>query len=510
MGQFKPMVKMTTTEPSVILKLKKGGKVASKSDGHKAMHETMESSMFEAAEHGKAPKKPSMAARRQAMNPQFKKGGKVAHKQLGGGMPMAAPMARAPMAAMGRSKLAKMAPAAQAARLAQVRRALTGMKKGGSTADCAALERELKQHESMSSGKAHPQKKANGGSITASMAKTTVKGNAGKYANTDMETADRKNSAKGTGKVKLGAAGYADGGTISGNAGKFKNTMMVTADRRNSASGTKGVRMGNAGGFKKGGKIIRQADGGGVGSGTSSNMFFPVSSSSGVTPFPVSSPVTPAQQAAFQASGMGTPQSSSTDMNKIQTVTPAQQAAFQASGMYRAPTEDEKNRFSSMSSSPTDAQQAAYQASMSKPVEEPKTSFNQMFTPPTQKQQDDFSSSFMSPTQMRSDQQAPDTFYRKNMFTKGLGYKAGGNVKGGWENRPANTAKAGVTNTSTGGVRNGAGGYKKGGSAKKAYATGGNVIDDGKAVKMPARPISKPVANTVQSGTFKKGGLAKA
>jgi hypothetical protein len=354
MGQFKPMVKMTTTEPSVILKLKKGGKVASKSDGHKAMHETMESSMFESAEHGKAPKKPSMSARRQAMNPQFKKGGKVAHREMGGGMPMggapmaapAAPMGapmggagrppmRAPMAAMGRAKLAAMAPAMQAARAAQVRRALTGMKKGGSTASCAALERDLKHHESLSGSKAHPQKKAEGGSITAPMAKTTIKGNAGKFVNTDMETADRKNPAKGTGAVKNGAAGYADGGTISGNEGKFKDTMMVTADRTNSAKGTGAVKMGAA------------------------------------------------------------------------------------------------------------------------------------------------------------------------------GYKGGGTISGDWENRPADTAEAGVTNTSTGGVRNGAGGYKKGGSAKKAYATGGNVVDDGKAEKMPSRPKSQPVANNMQSGTYRRGGKVR-
>ena len=32
MGQFQPMVKMMTTEPSVELKLKKGGKVAKKAD----------------------------------------------------------------------------------------------------------------------------------------------------------------------------------------------------------------------------------------------------------------------------------------------------------------------------------------------------------------------------------------------------------------------------------------------------------------------------------------------
>ena len=41
MGQFKPMIKMETTEPSVVLKLKKGGHVSMKHkehDGHKPMH----------------------------------------------------------------------------------------------------------------------------------------------------------------------------------------------------------------------------------------------------------------------------------------------------------------------------------------------------------------------------------------------------------------------------------------------------------------------------------------
>ena len=39
MSQFKPMVKMFTDEPSVILKLKKGGKVkaAGQADGFKSM-----------------------------------------------------------------------------------------------------------------------------------------------------------------------------------------------------------------------------------------------------------------------------------------------------------------------------------------------------------------------------------------------------------------------------------------------------------------------------------------
>ena len=57
MGQFKPMVKMFTDEPKVILKLKKGGKVHSKHEehhGHKAMHHMH----HDEAEHGHSPKKP--------------------------------------------------------------------------------------------------------------------------------------------------------------------------------------------------------------------------------------------------------------------------------------------------------------------------------------------------------------------------------------------------------------------------------------------------------------------
>ena len=89
----------------------------------------------------------------------------------------------------------------------------------------------------------------------------------------------------------------------------------------------------------------------------------------------------------------------------------------------------------------------------------------------------------------------------------GGGYANGGTIKGGnWENRPANTAKAGKTGGTTGGVRKGnAGGYKEGGATKKAYATGGTV-DTGKPVAMPKKPVSRPVSNSMQSGTFKKGG----
>lgn len=346
MGQFKPMVKMFTNEPSVILKLKKGGKVASKAAGQSEGFKSMASNnakIFEGAEAGVAPKKPSMAERRRSMNPnQYAKGGKVAHKQYGGGM--AAPgmvagstgPAPAPMQAMGRQALAGMPPAQRMARAAQVRRAMAGMKDGGS-AECKALEKELKHHEAMSASKAHG--KASGGAIDKAETKTTVKGNAGKYANTKMDTA-HKDKAHGTGGVKeANAGGYAKGGNVS----KFVNTKMHDGDKADKAHGTGGVKMSNAGGFKKGGKVP------------------------GLT---------------------------------------------------------------------------------------------------------------------------------------------GATVEGGdWENRPANSAKPGKVNGTTGGVKEAnAGGFKKGGSAKKAYATGGNVVSDGKAEKMPRHFVSRPVANSLQSGTFKKGG----
>jgi hypothetical protein len=106
MGQFKPMVKMETTEPSVILKLKKGGHVAMKSkgeNGHAPMKKMDGGAM--GAMSGtpaligrpalnapvRAPSRPSMAARRMAMMaaqrprmaapaadmPMMKKGGKA-------------------------------------------------------------------------------------------------------------------------------------------------------------------------------------------------------------------------------------------------------------------------------------------------------------------------------------------------------------------------------------------------------------------------------------------------
>jgi hypothetical protein len=402
MGQFKPMVKMYTDEPSVILKLKKGGKVHHKETkkqelaehGHKSMHHHAMGGMHHAfeSEHGSAPKKPSMSERRKAMNPnQYKKGGKVEHK-LDGGM-MGAPMG-APMAPMARPAISAMDPRARMARAAMVRKALTGMKKGGHMGmekHIEKLEKELHHHESMSADKAHKMHhKASGGAIDSAETRTTIKGNAGKYAKTKMDTAHR-DSAHGTGEIHEGKpAGYKHGGkmhhkatggaipadthesknkgkikmhgTIEGNEHDYLNTEMHSA-KRDKAHGTGGIKEQNAGGFKRGGKIHHKATGG-------------------------------------------------------------------------------------------------------------------MIPAATQKG-------------MKEDKLKGDTY-------------EGGN----WENRAADTATAGVKNRRTGEVHeSNAGGFKHGGHAsKKHYATGGNVVSDGKAVKMPKHFVSRPVANSLQSGTFARGG----
>lgn len=202
MGQFKPMVKMMTTEPTVELKLKKGGSAHKKmKHGGDASHKPMQKMMnggvmgalsgatpviagTTAAPVARVPSRPSMASRRKAM------------------------MAKAPMG----------------------RRV---MKSGGD------VEKELKAHASKPASKAHAGLKKGGACYKDGGIINTEK-QGGEYRNTKMHSAEKtdKSPAK-TGDVKLGnAGGYKTGGVIKGNAGGYK---------------TGGVALGNAGGYKKGG-----------------------------------------------------------------------------------------------------------------------------------------------------------------------------------------------------------------------------------------------------------------
>ena len=256
MGQFKPMVKMMTTEPTVELKLKKGGHVA----GHSAMKSTMPMDMADGkfAPPGKAPKKPSIMERRKSMSGAMlnsKKGG-VAKKADGGmmGMPTGAPSGAMMTPAMKKALMMRMMAQRGAMRPGMAAPATPmapAMKKGGKAGDMgqdkAMIKKAFKQHDMQEhmGGKGTKLKLRKGGT-------------------TKVVDGDKNDKAHGTGVVKMGKpGGYATGGSIPSetSSGSYKTTKVYQA-KKDSASGTGGVRMANAGGFKHGGEIMKKAAGG--------------------------------------------------------------------------------------------------------------------------------------------------------------------------------------------------------------------------------------------------------
>jgi hypothetical protein len=245
MGQFKPMVKMETTEPSVELKLKKGGKVAKKADGG-----MMGSPMSAAGSMppamparggmpgGASPMKPSLAMRRRAMR---------------GLRPGAGPAGPVGGAAQMQSAMPPAMPAAPA------------MKKGGETkathkaemSKMKGLEKELKSHESKPASKGHKGLKT-GGVVNGQGG--FKKGGKVKMAMGGMMDGDMMDS---TGGVVDGQGGYAKGGIINteGQGGEYRNTKMHTAKADHSPAKTGGVKDGNGGGYATGG--VAKANGGG-------------------------------------------------------------------------------------------------------------------------------------------------------------------------------------------------------------------------------------------------------
>jgi len=263
MGQFKPMVKMMTTEPTVELKLAKGGAVTMKKGGSTTkakkmamgglgsmpaatMPSKMPAVMPAAMPAGPSPKKPSLASRRKAM--------------MASRMPV-----RPMMKEGGESKAEHMAE----------------MKKMAGTA------KELKKHESMPASKAHKGLKTggvamgqggykDGGSvIPVSASKKGAEG----YTETKMHTAKRDSSPAKTGGVKMGnGGGYKTGGVIKGNAGGYKKGGVPKkyADGGAVQDDGRAVKMPQgskrpstpvsinqlSGTFKKGGKVKKYAGGG--------------------------------------------------------------------------------------------------------------------------------------------------------------------------------------------------------------------------------------------------------
>ena len=486
MSEFKPMVKMYTDEPSVSLKLKKGGKVHAKhhkeheEHGHKAMHHAAGGMMHGAhhafeSEHGKAPKKPSMSARMKAMNPNmYAKGGKVAHKLMGGGMPMGAPQAMpsAPMGGMGgmspmgQSAVGQMTPQQRAIRAMMVKKALMGMKKGGSADHkmIQKLEKELHHHESLGMDKAHHKKHggmahhAHGGKVHhksghpegsmehhKAMCKHYEKMcKEGGSAHAHKMLKHHKEMCKG-GK-------YAEGGAIDRDMTKttLKNSVKPFVSRADtsrpdhSPAHTGEIHKGNGGGYKTGGTT-----------GAKTPMY---------------------KTKEYAKGGHATGSHIPSETNESETrgkikfggTIEGNEHYYENTDMHSAKPDHSKGKTGEVHMSNAGGFKHGGKAHHK--------------------------------VHHKADGGAIDKYETRNTVE-------GGN----WENRPANSSKPGKTNTKTGEVKeSNAGGYKHGGHAsKKAYATGGNVNSMGKQVAMPHHFISPPVANSLQSGTFKKGGKVK-
>lgn len=211
MGEFKPMVKMMTTEPSVTLKLKKGGSAT-----HKRMH-------AEGAKEGFKPVKKM-------------DGGMMGSMAGSSAMPMGNPVAARAMAAKRmaakptpptRGMPAPTRPPMPAAPMGRPM-----MKKGG------GVEAKLEKHESMPASKAHM------GLKTGGIAKSTKPGG---YK---------------TGGVVDGQGGYKNGGIIKTMTNKTTKVVGATPDNNSAPTGD--VKMGNAGGYKKGGAAKKHFATGGV------------------------------------------------------------------------------------------------------------------------------------------------------------------------------------------------------------------------------------------------------
>jgi hypothetical protein len=227
MGQFKPMVKMETTEPSVELKLKKGGKVHKKEKkmqmGGPSAGGDMTMSPPPGAQPmagltpppgggmpmpGRRPKKPNMFARRRAMNRMAGMGD--------GGASDADMMMQAIEAAKSEGMGGGMggAPGGMGGGMGG---GMPAMKKGGK-----AEMKALKEHAAKPASKAHKGLK--------------------------------------TGGVVMGQGGYKAGGIIKTTA--KKTTKMDTAHPDKDQGPTGGVKLGNAGGYKDGGMAKKYATGG--------------------------------------------------------------------------------------------------------------------------------------------------------------------------------------------------------------------------------------------------------
>ena len=309
-GGFSQMPKMMTDEPSVILKLKKGGHVSTKhhkgEHGHKPMEHHMDGGMSGIltpkgpmpALGGSAPKKPSMAMRRKAMaTPLMKKGGEVEtpkehkaemhemskiEKELKHHESMKAGKAHHGLKAGGKVHHISGHPEGSSEHHKHMAKHHAKMHKEGGSAHHKKMH---EHHKHMAKGG------ATGEALDKFETKTTIENDAKPYVKTEMHEA-KKDRKHGTGAVREGnAGGYKRGGkvhhkatggaipsdtdkkedkgrikmhgTIEGNEHDYENTQMHQA-KRDTSHGTGGVKMDNAGGYKRGGKAHHKYAAGGA------------------------------------------------------------------------------------------------------------------------------------------------------------------------------------------------------------------------------------------------------
>jgi hypothetical protein len=340
MGQFKPMVKMETTEPSVILKLKKGGHVNMKKGGkaeggHKKMADgggAMGALAGTPALIGRpavnapvsAPGKPSMASRRKAM---------MAKKPAPAVTPSGPSMAMPPMKKGGKAEGGE----SKKTHMAEMK-------------EMKGLEKELKSHENKPASKGHKGLKTGGVAL----------GNGGGYK-------------KGGSAKKFAKGGVAGDGIINteNQGGKYRDTLMHTAEYTGKSSGktgdvkngngggykTGGVALGNAGGFKAGGKTSKKA----YAAGGTVNSGRPVAMPEGRKPVPSSVKISQLA-GTYKNGGKATPaESRLLKNNAAENATAMREAKTQSNLKYGSPKR--MNNGGATSDKEVDLSKGAYDAS---------------------------------------------------------------------------------------------------------------------------------------------------
>jgi hypothetical protein len=230
MSEFKPMVKMMTTEPSVELKLKKGGAVKKADGGFMGMPSGMPSSMATSVARGgmtdgARPGKPSMKDRRKAMMAKMASRSKETQA-----VPPPAPMGMPAMKKGGKAEGGK-------SDMAQ---------------DKAMIKKAMKQHD---------EQEHKGGKGTSLSLKKGGK-------------------AYATGGVVKGQGGYKAGGIIPAEKDHSKTVTASKTTKASTSSKTPGYEkyatggvVNGQGGYKKGGATKKAyATGGSVDSGHSVAM----------------------------------------------------------------------------------------------------------------------------------------------------------------------------------------------------------------------------------------------